>query len=81
MNFRDTTAPFTMPPDHWALSSGADLPAGLAFYGVSVRRLAALFQASSRQNLTILPLSFPKRSYIIKLNDHIVIHQQGTFTP
>ena len=42
VNFRYTTAAFTLSPKSWALSCGADLPGDWALYAVSVRRLIAL---------------------------------------
>jgi len=42
VNFRYTTAAFTLSPESWALSCGADLPGDWALYAVSVRRLIAL---------------------------------------
>jgi hypothetical protein len=42
VNFRYTTAAFTLSPESWVLSCGADLPEDWALYAVSVRRLIAL---------------------------------------
>ena len=42
VNFRYTTAAFTLSPESGALSCGADLPGDWALYAVSVRRLIAL---------------------------------------
>ena len=42
VNFRYTTAAFTLSPESGALPCGADLPGDWALYTVSVRRLIAL---------------------------------------
>ena len=42
VNFRYTTAAFTLSAEPWASSCGADSPADWALYAVSVRRLIAL---------------------------------------
>ena len=42
VNFRYTTAAFTISPEPWASLCGANLPGNLALYAVSVRRLIAL---------------------------------------
>lgn len=42
VNFRDTTAAFTVSPESWASSCRADLPGDSALYAISVRRLIAL---------------------------------------
>jgi hypothetical protein len=42
VNFRDTTAAFTVSPESGAFSCVADLPGDSALYAVSVRRLIAL---------------------------------------
>jgi hypothetical protein len=42
VNFRYTTAAFTLSPESRASSCGADLPGDWALYAVSVRRLIAL---------------------------------------
>lgn len=68
MNFRDTTAPFTVPNlDHRALLSCANSPAGSAFYGISVPFqgrlwLVALRPASFGHRLAALPLPFASSS-------------------
>lgn len=61
MNFRDTTAPFTLSIQTWASLPCANSPADWAFYGVRVPRLIALLLASSKQNLAVLPLPFTNR--------------------
>lgn len=78
MNFRDTTAPFTVSADHQASLSCANLPADSAFYGVSVRRLVALRPASFGHRLAALPLPFASRCCSIKRAGG---HRQGTCTP
>jgi hypothetical protein len=42
VNFRDTTAAFTVSPEPWASLCGANLPGDSALYAISVRRLIAL---------------------------------------
>jgi len=42
VNFRYTTAAFTLSPESWASLCGANLPGDWALYAVSVRRLIAL---------------------------------------
>ena len=42
VNFRDTTAAFTVSPESWASSCCADLPGDSALYAISFRRLIAL---------------------------------------
>jgi len=42
VNFRYTTAAFTLSLESWDLPCGADLPGDWALYVVSVRRLIAL---------------------------------------
>ncbi|HUX78905.1 MAG TPA: hypothetical protein VMW10_04050, partial [Alphaproteobacteria bacterium] len=42
VDFRYTTAAFTISPEPRASSCGADLPGDLALYAISVRRLIAL---------------------------------------
>jgi hypothetical protein len=42
VNFRDTTAAFTVSPEPGVSSCGADLPGDSALYAISVRRLIAL---------------------------------------
>jgi hypothetical protein len=42
VNFRYTTAAFSLSPESGALPCGADLPRDWALYAVSVRRLIAL---------------------------------------
>jgi len=42
VNFRYTTAAFTISPEPWASLCCANLPGDLALYAVSVRRLIAL---------------------------------------
>ena len=42
VNFRDTTAAFTVSPESRASSCCADLPGDSALYAISVRRLIAL---------------------------------------
>ena len=79
MNFRDTTAPFTVSADHKASLSSANLPADSAFYGVSVRRLIALLQASFRHRLAALPLPFTSRCCSERVEAGG--HRQGTCTP
>lgn len=78
MNFRDTTAPFTVSADHQASLSCANLPADSAFYGVSVRRLVALRPASFGHRLAALPLPFASRCCSGKRAGG---HRQGTCTP
>lgn len=78
MNFRDTTAPFTVSADHQASLSCANSPADSAFYGVSVRRLVALRPASFRHRLAALPLPFASRCCSGKRAGG---HRQGTCTP
>ena len=56
VNFRYTTAAFTLSPESRASSCGADLPGDWALYAVSVRRLIALPEASSGRSLTVPPL-------------------------
>ena len=56
MNFRSTTASFTVSAEPWALLSCASLPTDSACYDVSVRRLNALLQASFPQSLAALQL-------------------------
>ena len=51
-----TTAAFTLSPESGASSCGADLPGDWALYAVSVRRLIALPEASSRRSLAVPPL-------------------------
>jgi len=69
MNFRDTTAPFTVPNlDHRASLSCANSPAGSAFYGISVRRLVALRPASFGHRLAALPLPFASSSRYASLH-------------
>jgi hypothetical protein len=42
VNFHYTTAAFTLSPESWTLSCGADLPGDWALYAISVRRLIVL---------------------------------------
>ena len=56
VNCRYTTAAFTLSPESGASSCCADLPGDWALYAVSVRRLIALPEASSRRSLTVPPL-------------------------
>ena len=42
VNFRYTTAAFTISPEPWASLCCANLPGDLALYAISVRRLIAL---------------------------------------
>ena len=42
VNFCYTTAAFTLSPEPWASSCGANLPGDWALYAISVRRLIAL---------------------------------------
>jgi hypothetical protein len=42
VNYRYTTAAFTLSPEPWALLRGANLPGDWALYAISVRRLIAL---------------------------------------
>ena len=42
VNFRYTTAAFTLSPEPWASLCGANLPGDWALYAISVRRLIAL---------------------------------------
>jgi hypothetical protein len=51
-----TTAAFTLSPESGASSCCADLPGDWALYAVSVRRLIALPEASSRRSLAVPPL-------------------------
>jgi len=56
VNFRCTTAPFTVSPVPWALTCCAVLPGDSALYGISVRRPTSLPSASFRPHLTVTPL-------------------------
>ena len=56
VNCRYTTAAFTLSPESGASSCCADLPGDWALYAVSVRRLIALPEASSRRSLAVPPL-------------------------
>ena len=78
MNCRSTTASFTVSDEPRASLSCANLPTDSAFYDVSVRRLTALLQTSSRPRLATTPLSFAS-SYSI-LRKHTGIQLQRTYT-
>ena len=68
MNCRSTTASFTVSAEPWASLSCANLPTDSAFYDVSVRRLTALLQTSSRPRLATTPLSFANGCSNLKIN-------------
>ncbi len=78
MNCHSTTAPFTVFTEPRALSSVADSPMNSAFYGVSVRRLTALLQASFPQSLAALQLPFASNYCTFNIQR---VHLQGTCTP
>jgi hypothetical protein len=56
VNFRYTTAAFTLSPESRVSSCGANLPGDWALYALSVRQLIALPEASFGRPLTVPPL-------------------------
>jgi hypothetical protein len=57
MNFRYTTAAFTISPEPWASLCCANSPGNLALYAVSVRRLIVLYSK--------LPLLFSRSRLLL----------------
>ncbi len=66
MNFRSTTASFTVSAEPGALLSCANLPADSALYDVSVRRLTALLRASFPRCLAAPQLLFASNCCTLK---------------
>ena len=62
VNFRCTTASFTVSPVPWALTCCAALPGDSALYDISVRRPTSLPLASFRPCLTATPLLLASHS-------------------
>ena len=62
VNFRCTTASFTVSPAPWALTCCAVLPGDSALYDISVRRPTSLPPASFRPHLTVTPLPLASNS-------------------
>ena len=58
VNFRYTTAAFTLSPESGVSSCGADLPGDWALYAVSVRRLIVLYSGFLQTSPREIALAF-----------------------